>query len=117
MDITMPRGDLRVVRFQVLDSEGNKTDLAFDEIYVTFKKNFNQKDYLFQKRLTDNTIMQLDLGDYQFTILPEDTNGLTVTNYVFDIEVLFSSQIKQTFVGKLTLTPEVTFAENEVSGE
>ena len=113
MEITMPRGDIRPVRFLIKGENGDPASVLFTEIYVTFKKSFIDKTYLFQKRLSDGTVLQLDVGDYEFIIMPEDTDGLKITDYVFDIEVLYEDQIKQTFVGKLILTNEVTFAENE----
>ena len=113
MEIKMPRGDIREVRFQVTDDQGNPSRVNFSEIYFTVKKSFNAQDYLFQKRLSDGDIVQLGDGDYQFTIKARDTNELQITSYVFDIEVIYGTQIKQTFVGKLTLTNEVTFVTNE----
>lgn len=114
MTIEMPRGDIRAVRFNVTDSEGNPSDIQFDEIYFTVKASYQYNDYLFQKRLTDSTIEPSDDGGYQFTIEPEDTNDLRVGTYVFDIELVQGNTIKQTSVGTLVLTNEVTFAANEV---
>lgn len=113
MEIVMPRGDIRRVNFSVKDQSGSPVDIVFDEIYITFKKDFLMRDFIFQKRLTDGTVMETEPGEYEFTILPEDTNDLRVTSYVFDIELISGAEIKQTFVGKLTLTNEVTFAANE----
>ena len=110
----MPRGDLRTVRFSVLNPDGSAADVSFDEIYFTVKNAFSDKQYRFQKRLTAGQIERLDDGSYQFVIEPEDTDGLRVTKYVFDIELVANGEIKQTFVGELALTNEVTFAENEV---
>lgn len=109
----MPRGDIRTVHFTVADETGNNTNILFTEIYVTFKKSYSCAEYLFQKRLSDDTITMLQEGDYQFTIFPEDTDGLPFGKYVFDIELIYLNQIKQTFVGELTLTNEVTCAINE----
>lgn len=113
MKITMPRGDLRHIRFSVENPDGTDCDVEFDEIYVTFKKKFNDAAYLFQKTLTGETIQRFSDGTYQFSILPTDTDGLKVGDYVFDIELMYRDQIKQTTVGSLALTDEVTYAQNE----
>lgn len=109
MEIIMPRGDLRPVRFTVTDGE---TAPELTQIYATFKKSFSYPNFLFQKKLSDGSIEALGDGSYQFTIEPEDTNGLTYGAYAFDIE-LVGDGIKQTFTGTLTLTNEATHAGNE----
>ena len=114
MNITMPRGDLRPVNFTVSDSDGQPANLEFDEIYFTVKASFLDKNFLFQKRLGDGSITREADGSYSFAILPEDTDHLRIAKYVFDIELVQNGLIKQTTVGELALTNEVTFAENEV---
>lgn len=112
MNITMPRGDIRPVSFTI---NGSQEGVAFDNIYFTVKKNHKERDALFQKTLASGTIELMEDGTYQFTIEPEDTDGLNYGQYVFDIEVVSeSAHIKQTFLGTLVLTQEVTFAANEV---
>lgn len=113
MGITMPRGDIRPVGFMINSKIHDSLD--FDNIYFTVKKNFNARDILFQKTLASGKIEKTDDGAYQFTIEPEDTDGMAYGSYVFDIEVVSEElHIKQTFLGTLTLTQEVTFAANEV---
>jgi len=112
MNITMPRGDIRPVSFKV---NGGQDSIVFDNIYFTVKKSHKEKDFLFQKTLASGTIELMDDGTYQFTIEPEDTNTMDYGQYVFDIEILSeNAHIKQTFLGTLVLTQEVTFAANEV---
>lgn len=110
MEIIMPRGDLRVIQFSI-NSQGEPYTL-FDEIYFTVKKTVTNKNFEFQKRLSTGDI-QLVNNSYEFTIEPADTDGLDYGKYVFDIELVKEGSIKQTSVGSLTLTSEVTFAENE----
>lgn len=109
--ITMPRGDIKHVCFTIKDSEGKIIDTAFAEVYFTVKQSYTRNAFLFQKKLSDQTITFED-GVYSFTIDPEDTNNLSYGAYVFDIQVS-DEGIKQTIVGKITITEEVTFAENE----
>lgn len=115
MEITMPRGDIRPVRFIIRSPNGGKNDTVsdFDEIYFTVKQNFRMKPFLFQKRLTTNEIALQEDGSFQFTIQPQDTDHLMFGTYYFDIEVVKEEEIKQTFVGSLILTKEATYSENE----
>lgn len=113
MTITMPRGDIRPVVFTVSDNDGGKTDVEIAEIYFTVKKQYADKRFLFQKRLSAGTIVADEAGNYTLTIEAEDTDDLDVSEYVFDIE-LVGDGLKQTTVGKLVLTDEVTRKCNEV---
>ena len=114
MKITMPRGDRVEKSFAIRQSDGTAFTETLDEIYFTVKKNFHDKNYKFQKRLTDDGIVFVEAGRYQFTILPEDTDGLDFGNYVFDIELVIDGRMKRTFTGTLILTEESTHAANEV---
>lgn len=117
MRICMPRGDIRLVRFQVIDENGDISQIDFDEIYFTVKKRYSDTNFLFQKRLSTGGIVKIDTGDYQIRIAPEDTDGLAINRtgecYDFDIELNFEGQVKQTFAGDFVLTKEVTHAGNE----
>lgn len=114
MEIKMPRGDIRPVTFTIANADGTPPDVEFDEIYFTVKRNYVDTKYLFQKRLTDGKITSEGEGVYSLVIQAEDTDGLGIGSYVFDIEIVAGTAIKQTTVGTLELTNEVTFAENEV---
>lgn len=116
MEIVMPRGDYRKIKFEIGNKNKNESvkDIVFDDIYITFKQYVNNKKALFQKRLSNGDINKDEEGYYHFAILPEDTEKLDYGKYFFDIEVYKKEPlIKQTFVGILELTPEVTFKENE----
>lgn len=113
MKITMARGDLETKTFKVNGPDGKPYTDGFDEIYFSVKKAYTDRDCKFQKRLTDGSIADIGSGEYQFTIQPEDTDGLGFGDYVFDIEVIVENAIKQTFCGDLTLTKEVTHRNNE----
>ena len=54
-----------------------------------------------------------DVGIYQFRIEPENTDGLRIGTYAFDIELIYADEVKHTTVGTLEITPEVTYAANE----
>lgn len=112
MQISLPRGDIRNVRFQVKDGEQIYT--SFTEIYFTVKKNYKTDEVLIQKKLSDGGIvLDTTTGYFSFRFSPEDTNSLTYGTYVFDIEVNQGDVIKQTSLGELVITEEVTFQDNE----
>lgn len=115
MYIEMPRGDYRPLYFPLKNKDGTVSDLNVDEIYITFKKDTsNSSRVLFQKRLSDGDITK-DENGYHFAIMPEDTEDLAYKEYVFDIEIYNETPlIKQTTVGKLKLTGEVTHKKDEV---
>ena len=114
MTISMIRGDTKIVGFNAFSLSENVGGLL-DEIYVTFKRNCYQRNYLFQKRLSNGSVIfDEDLQQYRFVILPEDTTNLSYGTYVFDIEVIYEGATKTAMVGELELKPEVTFACNEV---
>lgn len=113
MIINMPRGDLRKIKFSINDNQGNILDTNFDEIYISFKKNYIDENVLFQKRLTDGSITKDEENYYHFSIDPQDTDNLRFGDYVFDIEIVKDGSIKQTTIGTLNLTSEVTFYKNE----
>lgn len=113
MMIRMPRGDIRLVRFLVKDLDGTDTTVDFTEIYFTVKKTTRDREYKFQKRLTRGEILKLGDGDYEVKIEPNDTDNLTYGNYKFDIQLVYATQLKETFVGDFIITDEVTYASNE----
>ncbi len=116
MKITMPRGDIRNVQFTIKDMNGDVAAVDFSEIFFTCKKRRSDRNVCIQKSLSGNTIEKINDGVYQFTIEPSDTDYLDFGTYIFDIEIIYSDTIKQTTVGTLTLTDEVTHAGDERHG-
>lgn len=115
--IEMSRGDLLPQSFVVRDASRVPVTYLFDEIYMTVKKGFNQTKMIFQKKLSDGSIVkEAEDGRYSFEIRPEDTDGLAFGDYAFDIELIKVPTIKKTFAGIIHITEEATHASNEVSG-
>lgn len=112
LKISMPRGDIRNIKFAVIEGTGVITE-SFDEVYFTCKRGFTQREYLFQKKLSDGTITFDNNGYYHLVIQSDDTAGLTYGKYVFDIQIESGTTLKQTTVGSLIITEEVTFNDNE----
>ena len=113
LKISIPRGDIRDVRFQISEPSGSLSTTDFTEIYFTVKKTANDKNFIFQKTLSGGSIEKIGDGDYQLRIEPRDTNELQFKRYEFDIELVYENQIKQTEVGILEITKEITAAYNE----
>lgn len=114
MQIKMPRGDYRKVKFQIKDKSGELANIDFKEIYITFKESTSTKEMLFQKRLSKGDIVKNDDGYYHFGIMPEETDSLDYGTYYFDIQIENDDPlIKQTVTGQLIITDEVTHATNE----
>lgn len=113
MRISMPRGDIKLVRFVINEPGGVITETEFTEIYFTVKKTTHEVDYEFQKRLSTGGIVKVDTGEYQVKIEPEDTGNMSYGNYKFDIQIVLDNKLKETFLGDFILTEEVTFNENE----
>lgn len=115
MIITMPRGDYKQIKFKMKNKDGTDFNINVDEIYITFKNSYYTKEALFQKRLSKKEIIKKEDGYYHFEILPEDTEKLGYGEYYFDIQMCNETpKIKQTKLGKLIITQEVTHKENEV---
>ena len=54
MDIEFIRGDTKPLKFQVKDSKGNLLKMdSNDELIFTIKKNYNTKNVILQKKLSD----------------------------------------------------------------
>ena len=114
-NISIPRGDYRAIKFKIKNEDDTDIDFDIDEIYITFKENHYTKEILFQKKLSTKDIVKEDDGYYHFAIKPEDTEKLNYDEYYFDIGICNENpKIKQTVLGKLKITEEVTHKENEV---
>ena len=113
MEINMHRGDLQEIEFEVIDGDSEPIE-GITEIFWTVKRSVHDKNFVIQKKLSDNTIQSVD-ATYYFTIRPEDTDGLAFGEYPFDIEVI-GEGLKKTFLGLLNLEKEVTYSSNEGDG-
>lgn len=109
--IEFPRGDSYRRGFTVQMGGVVVTD-PFDDIYFTAKKTYTDKTFVLQKRLSTGGITDDGDGHYTLFIEPDDTNRLEFAEYDCDFEFVAGID-KTTFVGKLKLTKEVTYASNE----
>lgn len=112
--MNMTRGDTYEFKFQRKNQNKEVITEKPDKMYFTVKENYYLKDFLFQKRLEDNSITyDEETNYYMLTINPEDTNNLSYKDYVYDIEIIDGDKVKTIAKGTLKITEEVTFAKNE----
>lgn len=113
MDIEFIRGDTKPLKFQIKDNLGNviKMDDG-EELIFTVKKNYNTKDFVLQKKLSDGDITYKD-GYYYITLMHEETANLRYGTYVYDIQLMSGDIVSTLILGTITLTQEVTHIENE----
>ena len=108
------RSPVATVRFIDTISK-EKTKELYHKMIDGIETNFTEKEYVFQKRLSNGSIVKDQDSVYHVVIEPQDTNNLTFGKYVYDIELINGSTVKQTTTGKLLLNYESTYAINEVS--
>lgn len=113
MDIEFIRGDTKPLIFQAKDNKGNVLKMdSNDELIFTIKKNYNTKNAILQKKLSDGSI-RYESGYYFVTLTHEDTANLKYGTYVYDIQLMSSGIVATLVFGTITLTQEVTHIENE----
>lgn len=110
--IFLPRGDIRLIRLKVCDASGEVFSKSLTDVYFTVKETYEQWEPTISKSLSAGTISKVG-DDYVIVLKPEDTDGLKFGSYVYDIELVRGDILKQTFVGNLVITKEVTHADNE----
>ena len=81
------------------------------KMYFTVKYN-DENEALFQKTFENG--IDFDGEYYHVKIESGDTEKLQFGEYWFDIEIIDDEKTKTLYVGKLSLTREVTFKNNEV---
>lgn len=114
MDFEFPRGDTQILKFKIIDAEGNECKLSEgDNLYFTVKKNAKSKKVILQRTLKSGITYKED-GYYYIMINSEDTSGLNYSTYGFDIQIKTQTGIVKTIlIGSMTLTEEYTFKEDE----
>ncbi len=113
MDIEFVRGDTQPLKFQVKDNNGNILKMDwYDELIFTIKKNYNAKQALLQKKLSNGSI-HYNNGYYFIILTHEDTANLKYGSYVYDIQLMSDDIVATLVLGTITLTEEVTHIDNE----
>ena len=99
--ITLTRGDTARINLSITKN-GASYDFSGDTVVFSVKHDVNTPDYVFQKPVIDGSI----------TILPEDTEGLSYGNYVYDVQLTTPGGDICTVItpNRLTVAPEVTWS-------
>ncbi len=108
MRISMPKGDIHLVRFLIQNADGSVCETDFDEINFVVRKTPDGNTYYFKKTLTGGGITKIDTGDYQLRIEPEDTMDIPLNPIkpcLFYIQLCFEDEIKKTIHGEFVVVP------------
>lgn len=78
--LSVVRGTTSTIRIDVTDANGTPYALGTGEVLrFGVKQDTASTDYLIRKDITSGT------GSYLVTLTPEDTIGLAVSQYLFDV--------------------------------
>lgn len=115
MDFEFTRGDTQILKFKILDQEGNECKASStDKLYFTVKKSATSKKIALKKTLGSGISYNEEDGYYYITIDSDDTAGLSYTTYGYDLQIKTERGIVKTLqIGSITLTEEYTFKEDE----
>lgn len=58
------------------------------EIYFSVKENYDDENYLIQKRMTEGDIVSRGNGEWQIRLIPRDTEKLPFGKYYCDVKVI-----------------------------
>ena len=111
-NLSQVRGDSKAYQFQRFNKNTKKViTIKPDTLYMTVKKNYDTKDYLFQKKKEDFVID--DDGTYHFEIQPHETDNLKYGKYVYDIQATTDGKVTTILKGVFEIDKESTWADNE----
>jgi hypothetical protein len=106
------RGDSKTFIFQRKNKNGEVIVEKPDKMYLTIKQNEYEKQALIQKTFDDGIRFEEDT--YYVDFVPEDTDGLSFGEYVYDIEIINGDIVKTIKKDTFVIESEVTHKENEV---
>jgi hypothetical protein len=95
-----------------------KVNLMIGDAPYVFKDGDNGL-FTVKKRIGDEEIvLQKEMADGAFTLLPEDTKDLTPGSYRYDMQVTLSSgEVYTVAMGKYKLLPDITTRKEEEDEE
>lgn len=109
-NFTLPKGDSLNFTITLVDAE-----TAPDNIYLTVKKNSQDKKPILQKYIGNGITRTSDTDKIAYDVyLPyTDTEDLELLNYSYAIKIIYGSEQNTEVEGKLVITPERTSTEEE----
>lgn len=102
-NMEMVRGDTKAFAFEVEGMGGQE----FESVLFSCKRRSSDSAYVFQKTIGDGITETKD-GRYIVRIAPEDTERLSVGEYVYDVELRANGDVFTIMRGKLKIVPDVT---------
>ena len=114
-EIPMYKGDNNNSRWTISDSSGVAVDITTAELVFSVKKNFSDASYSFQRKNTaaggsdaEIEILTGASGVCRVKIVPDNTSGLTVGVYQYDLETTISSSVQTVVQDNLIIKNDVT---------
>ena len=101
-NFTLTRGNSLQFRVNFVDA-----DSLPEQIYFILKDTSSDTTKILELSLNDGITKGEDLDSYDFYIAAEDTEGLELLNYIYQIYVVYGSDVETIVEGKLIITPEL----------
>ncbi len=106
LNLEMTKGDTLSFGVQIY-----KLGQDLETAYFTVKRNYDDDQYILQKALNNGiTIGHIDGEDYYYVVrvAPEDTEGLEVGKYYYDLQIALNQDVFTILKGIFTIDFEVT---------
>lgn len=105
MEDKLIRGDSAVIEFSLSDDDGKDILLSDIDTLILTARAYNDGNILFEKSKEN---FKNEGNNYSVEILPEDTQELSLTDFVYDIEITLTDGTRGTLLGKIELKRDVT---------
>ena len=105
--ISMVRGDTLAFGIELYDELGNLFTQDLDTAYLSCRKNYEAREYVFRKALNEG-ISKVATGQYVVRVAPEDTVNVIPGKYYYDLELGVNGDIFTFLKGVLDIEHDVT---------
>lgn len=105
MEDELIRGDSAVIEFSLTDDDGKDILLSDIDTLILTARCYADGKILFSKTKKD---FKNEGNNYSVEILPEDTQELSLKEFVYDIEITLTDGTRGTLLGKIELKKDVT---------
>ena len=103
-NLKMVRGDTFAFGIQY-EIDGGMQDL--ESCDFSCRKNPDDENYIFHKTLSDG-ISKVSSGKYRVRVAPEDTDGIDIGNYYYDLQIGLNDDVFTIIKGVLKIEMEIT---------
>lgn len=105
MEDELIRGDSAVIEFSLSDIDGKNVLLSDIDTLILTARAYANGNILFSKTKED---FKNEGNNYSVEILPEDTQELSLKEFIYDIEITLTDGTRGTLLGKINLKRDVT---------